>query len=36
MENIGYTSPQTEYLECQNEGVICASNERVEENIGNW
>lgn len=31
-----YTSPVTEYLEYQNEGILCASNERLQENIGNW
>ena len=31
-----YVSPDIEILELQTEGVLCASNEKVEENEGIW
>lgn len=32
----GYISPEVEILDIMSEGVLCASNETLEENEGIW
>ena len=31
-----YVSPAVDQLEYVNEGVLCASNERLDETVGRW
>jgi hypothetical protein len=31
-----YVSPDIEILELQTEGILCASNEKLDENEGIW
>lgn len=31
-----YTTPQIEILQIQSEGLLCSSNELLDENYGEW
>lgn len=34
--NVAYVTPKIDVMEVYSEGVICGSNEYVDENFGEW